>query len=319
MHDSTPTTENRPEPSRRQWLTGASTVVSLSLAGCLFTDEGSPSATDSQPEPDATPPSTPPPDESANGTSEPAEPSQPSLDVDVVAPETVETGIEDVYTLSVTNTGDTATTVTYGVDVRRPQMVFQTLVTEEVTLEPDETQTDSSREFANWEAGPLLWTAWATAGDTRATTTASTTVERSSRSWGSTYQPLTGHAFSIGVPTFTDSYTGTRADGASVTVSSGTGAQLVVVSLQVRNTASSQRRTPRTDGFHLRVNNRSGKPPHESVGEGTTRSWVDLAPGDSERWTLIYKIAADVSRDDLTLVHTGAGYHTSGGWQVYWR
>ena len=305
--------------SRRRWLTGAGAAAAFSLAGCLFTEpESSPqSSVDPQPETDAPSSSTSGTNESNTTTATP-DASAPQLSIDLTAPETLDTGLEDTYDLRVTNTGETATTVTSGVDVRRPQMVFQTLNTAETTLEPDETYT-STQPIANWERGALLWTAWATAGETRVTATASTTVELSTRSWGSSYQPATGHVLSIGTPTFTDRYTGTRSDGTSVTVSATTRTQLVVLPLQVRNAAAEQRRTPDVNGFQLRTTRRTTERPHTSIGGDTTDTWTDLAPGDSEQWTLIYEVPATVAQSDLVLTHTSAGYYTDGGWQVHWR
>lgn len=305
--------------SRRQWLTGVSTAAALTLAGCLFseTEPDPQSATDTPPEPDTPSSSTSGTTESNNTT---ATPDQliPQLSIDLTAPETLETGIADTYRLRVTNTGDTATPVTSGVDVRRPQMTFQTLNTAETTLEPDETYT-STQPIANWERGALLWTAWATAGERRVTATASTTVELSTRPWGGSYQPATGYVLSVGTPSFTDSYTGVRADGTSVTISTTTRTQLVVLTLQVRNATSEQRRTPDVRGFQLHVSRRITERPHTSIGAGTTRTWTDLAPGGGEQWTLIYEVPATVMENDLVLTQTSAGYYTDGGWQVHWR
>lgn len=308
--------------SRRQWLTQASTVASLGLAGCLFTNEGStsPSPPDTQPESDPLSSPTSNSTTSSENTTATPEASPPSLAVDIVAPETVETGIGDTYTLRVTNTGSTATTVTYGVDMRRPQVpVSQTLTTTETTLEPDETQTESAQPFSNWKIGPILWTAWATADETRVTATASTTVILSTRPWGGTYQPATGHILSVSAPTLMDRYTGTRSNGSPVTFSTGSSTQLAVVTLQVRNAASEQRRTPHAYGFHLRDTARTRRSQRAAIGAGTTQMWTDLAPGEGERWTLIYEVPTDVTQSAFSITHTSAGYYTDGGWQVSWR
>lgn len=308
--------------SRRQWLIQASTAASLTLAGCLVSDEGStsPSPSDTQSESNLSSSPTPNSTESVENTTPTSKTSPPSLAVDIVAPETVETGIENTYTLSVTNTGATATTVAYGVDVRRPQLpASQTLTTAETTLEPDETQADSAQPFSNWERGLIRWTAWATADETRVTSTAGTTATLSTRSWGETYQPATGQILSVGVPTVTASYTGVRADGTSVTVAASAGTQLVVVTLDVRNATSEQRRTPDVRAFQLHATRQIEKRPHTSIGAGTTRTWTDLAPGNSEQWTLIYEVPTTVTQSDLVLTHIGAGYYADGGWQVHWR
>lgn len=320
MRDSPPRGDDTQSPrSRRQWLTGVGTAAMLTLAGCLFTEpESAPQSSPDPPsEPDSSVPSTSEPNESPNTTATP-DTSTPQLTVDLTAPETLDTGIEDTYRLRVTNTGDTATTVTSGVDVRRPQMVFQTLNTAETTLEPDETYA-STQSIANWERGAFLWTAWATAGETRVTATASTTVELSTRPWGGSYQPATGHILCVGTPSFTDSYTGTRSDGTSVAVSTTTRRQLIVLTLQVGNAASDQRRTPDVNAFQLHTTRRATERPSVSIGTGTTHTWTDLAPGDSEQWTLIYEVPATVTQPGLALTHTSAGYYTDGGWQVHCR
>lgn len=304
--------------SRRQWLTQAGTTATLTLAGCLFTEsESTPqSSTDLQSDTDTSGPSTSESNESSE-TSETPTPSTPQITVDLTVPETLETGMEDTYRLRVKNTGDTETAVTYGVDMRRPQMVYRTRTTAETTLEPDTTHT-RTRSVTNWDAGTLGWVAWATAGESRVTTTASTTVTVSTRSWGSTYQPATGHVLSISTPTLTHSYTGTRSDGSLVTVSATSGQQLAVIQLQVRNSTSEQRRTPHVNSFQLHTTSRI-KRPHASIGAGTTHAYTDLGPSDSEQWTLLYEIPATTTRGDLLLTHTSGGHYTGGGWQVHWR
>lgn len=321
MRDSPPTgDDSRSMRSRRQWLTGASTAAALTLAGCLFSEsEPDPqSSTDTPPETTDTSSSSTPATTESNNTTANSGQSPPQLSVDLTAPETLETGIGGTYRLRVANTGETATAVTSGVDVRRPQMVFQTLNTTETTLEPDETYT-STQPIVNWERGALLWTAWATAGETRVTATASTTVELSTRPWGGSYQPATGHVLSVGSPSFTNSYTGTRSDGTSVTVSTTPRTQLVVVTLQVRNATAEQRRTPDVNAFQLQTTRRTTERPRVSIGTSTTRTQTDLPPGGSEQWTLIYEVPSTVSQRDLALTHTSAGYYTDGGWQVHWR
>lgn len=322
MSDSPSTTKkSQATLSRRQWLTQASTVASLGLAGCLFTNGDSTPSGSANTQAESDPVSSPTANSTTSSENTTATPdsSPPSLEINIVAPETVETGIEETYTLSVTNTGTTATTVTYGIDMRRPQSpVSQTRTTTEVTLEPDVTQTESAQPFSNWETGPIVWTAWATADGTRVTATAGTTVTLSTRPWGGTYQPATGHVLSVSVPTLMDSYTGTRADGSPVTYSTGSSTQLAVVTLLVRNAASERRRTPHAYGFHLRDTARTRRPQRAAVGAGTTQMWTDLAPGEGERWTLIYEVPTGVTQSEFSITHTSAGYYTDGGWQVSW-
>lgn len=307
--------------TRRKWLARTGASAMLALAGCLVTDEGQTDPVDAGTTPNQTNQTPAAPDTETDDTTPAPDNATAALNVDLSVPETVATGIEDAYQLRMTNTDTTATTVEYGVDVRRPQMVFQTLVTGETILDPDDTYTDTTRAFSNWERGPFIWTAWARSpsSDDRVTTTASTTVTLSTRPWGSAYRPVTGHRLSMGQPTLMESYTDTRADGTTVSLSATARTQLVVIGLRVSNTTRSQRRTPDADGFHLRAGTRAGRQPRVSIGTGTTQPLRDLAPGDSERWTLVYEVPADVTQADLSLTHTGGGYYTDGGWQVRWQ
>ena len=304
--------------TRRQWLTGASTAAIFSFAGCLFTEPESTTQSSTEPQPDTAPPSPASKNNESGNTTTTPESSTPQLSIDLLVPETLETGIEDTYRLRITNTGDTATEVMFGIDLRRPQMTFQTLETAETTIQPGETYTNT-QPIANWERGAILWTAWATTDKNRVTATASTTVELSTRPWGGSYQPTTGHVLTAGRPRFTDRYSGARPDETSVSVSTTDRTQLALISLRVRNATDEPRRTPDIRGFQLHTTRRTAERPHTSVGTGTTQTTTDLAPGGSEQWTLIYKVPTTVTQTDLTLSNTSAGYYTDGGWQVHWR